>query len=494
MFDIIRLNSKVANRRLWLSFLLSLIVNGGVTGLLLHWHAGVPDHVFHLLAIDDTVLEMEVGSAYSLLPTAPRYASAVVIGEDRYAPAKVHDELNRSRPAEEGAPDTAPATVEPGEHQPVALAPEYEAPERPVDSAPQRRDVLDEPSVRIAPEENLAPLPQPSRGDFLSAMTLTEERYSPSDYLPTLDHARPDVVQPAAPTAVQPEERGHEPVGVDNGDEPALSRELPVRARPAVMESPGVYVPVDMLRAEPVNLAQRRRLVWLVEEKRYEKEPAETAPVPDRQSSPPEELRQSTLPQAVSPMVGEIPRREIPRIGLSRRPPTRLIAEPGTSDPEPRSPPPAILEVPPEPEPEPEPLPDPEPEPEAEPEPEPEEPAEPDSEEPDEPEELTGPLDGYPELAEIWDESWRQPSIAEGFAVMYPERSIRRGESGIVVVEGVIDEDGRVRSPRVFQSSGYPSLDAAAIDAVFRARFRRTAEDEEKEGEMQKFPIVFMLN
>jgi protein TonB len=54
----------------------------------------------------------------------------------------------------------------------------------------------------------------------------------------------------------------------------------------------------------------------------------------------------------------------------------------------------------------------------------------------------------------------------------YPPLSRRMEESGTVVLEFLIDLDGRVAEGRVAQSSGYERLDEAARQALSLCRFR----------------------
>jgi periplasmic protein TonB len=53
----------------------------------------------------------------------------------------------------------------------------------------------------------------------------------------------------------------------------------------------------------------------------------------------------------------------------------------------------------------------------------------------------------------------------------YPLGSQMRGEEGVVVVEAVVDASGRARDVTVSRSSGYPLLDAAAVEAMKNASF-----------------------
>jgi protein TonB len=53
----------------------------------------------------------------------------------------------------------------------------------------------------------------------------------------------------------------------------------------------------------------------------------------------------------------------------------------------------------------------------------------------------------------------------------YPTAERRAGREGVVVITAVIDKDGQVRDPKVIRSVS-PALDAAAVQAVLRFRYR----------------------
>jgi len=60
----------------------------------------------------------------------------------------------------------------------------------------------------------------------------------------------------------------------------------------------------------------------------------------------------------------------------------------------------------------------------------------------------------------------------------YPAASVRFGEEGTVTLELRVARDGRVLDARVLRSSGFPRLDAAAIEEARRAwRLRPATED-----------------
>ena len=54
----------------------------------------------------------------------------------------------------------------------------------------------------------------------------------------------------------------------------------------------------------------------------------------------------------------------------------------------------------------------------------------------------------------------------------YPESSRRRGEEGVVRVELLVDSTGRVAEVRILESSGFSTLDAAAVQTLRAWRFR----------------------
>ncbi len=75
----------------------------------------------------------------------------------------------------------------------------------------------------------------------------------------------------------------------------------------------------------------------------------------------------------------------------------------------------------------------------------------------------------------------------------YPEASRRARETGRVVIHALVDETGAVRDVSVSSSSGFPDLDAAAVDAVRSWRFLpATADGIPVAGELD-LPFDFVL-
>lgn len=73
----------------------------------------------------------------------------------------------------------------------------------------------------------------------------------------------------------------------------------------------------------------------------------------------------------------------------------------------------------------------------------------------------------------------------------YPSQSLRRGESGTVMVRAQIGVDGVPTSVDVANGSGSRYLDRAAVDAVKRWRFRPAMRDGQPEPGTVMVPISF---
>ena len=86
----------------------------------------------------------------------------------------------------------------------------------------------------------------------------------------------------------------------------------------------------------------------------------------------------------------------------------------------------------------------------------------------------------------------RAPVKLRHVAPVYPEIARRSRVEGIVIVEAVIDEGGRVASTRVLRSS--PLLDRAAADAVARWEFSPTLLNGRPVSVVMSVTVVFRLD
>jgi protein TonB len=82
---------------------------------------------------------------------------------------------------------------------------------------------------------------------------------------------------------------------------------------------------------------------------------------------------------------------------------------------------------------------------------------------------------------------------SSGVKPVYPEEALRAGLEGLVVLEGIVDERGRVgHDIKVVRSLGH-GFDEAAVAAVRQWRFRPATRDGKPIKVRRIFPILFRL-
>ncbi len=75
----------------------------------------------------------------------------------------------------------------------------------------------------------------------------------------------------------------------------------------------------------------------------------------------------------------------------------------------------------------------------------------------------------------------------------YPASARRRGYEGTATVEALVDKEGRVQDLRLYQSSGHPVLDQAAMASVREWLFEPATLGKEKVEKWVKVPVRFQL-
>lgn len=75
----------------------------------------------------------------------------------------------------------------------------------------------------------------------------------------------------------------------------------------------------------------------------------------------------------------------------------------------------------------------------------------------------------------------------------YPRMARRRGHEGTVVMEVLVNRDGRVEDLRLYESSGYPMLDRSAMDSVKNWLFYPGKRGDKEVDMWVKVPVRFQL-
>jgi len=75
----------------------------------------------------------------------------------------------------------------------------------------------------------------------------------------------------------------------------------------------------------------------------------------------------------------------------------------------------------------------------------------------------------------------------------YPKESLRAREQGQCKVEVTVAADGSLKDPKILQSSGYPRLEKACLDALAGGRFKPATENGVPIEKTIAFPVVWML-
>lgn len=101
--------------------------------------------------------------------------------------------------------------------------------------------------------------------------------------------------------------------------------------------------------------------------------------------------------------------------------------------------------------------------------------------------------DGEREPAEAAPVFVEQIAYARFDPPPYPALSRRLGEQGLVLLQVLIDEEGRPVRVDVHRSSGYARLDQAALEAVRRARFYPHRQGERPRAAIALVPVRFEL-
>lgn len=87
-----------------------------------------------------------------------------------------------------------------------------------------------------------------------------------------------------------------------------------------------------------------------------------------------------------------------------------------------------------------------------------------------------------------------EPAIRNWVEPRYPRLAQRRNQQGSVMLDVIVDERGNPITVDVLESSGYPVLDKAAIDAVKRWSFEPEQRNQQFVRSRVHIPVVFEIS
>ena len=85
------------------------------------------------------------------------------------------------------------------------------------------------------------------------------------------------------------------------------------------------------------------------------------------------------------------------------------------------------------------------------------------------------------------------PGYLSNPAPLYPPESLRRGEQGTVLLHVHVSADGRALSVEIAKTSGFPRLDASAVEAVRTWKFVPAKRAGEPIESWVDVPVIFAL-
>lgn len=87
-----------------------------------------------------------------------------------------------------------------------------------------------------------------------------------------------------------------------------------------------------------------------------------------------------------------------------------------------------------------------------------------------------------------------EPEIRDWVEPRYPKLAQRRNQQGVVMLDVIVDERGNPLTIDILESSGYPVLDKAAIDAVKRWSFKPEQRNSRFVKSRVHIPVAFEIS
>ena len=102
-----------------------------------------------------------------------------------------------------------------------------------------------------------------------------------------------------------------------------------------------------------------------------------------------------------------------------------------------------------------------------------------------------GPASNQPALPSVLEEA--QPEYSKNPPISYPKRARRKGYEGTVVLEVLVNRNGKVNDLRILASSGYAILDRSAMESVKMWSFKPAKKGNDTVDMWVQVPVRFKL-
>jgi len=103
----------------------------------------------------------------------------------------------------------------------------------------------------------------------------------------------------------------------------------------------------------------------------------------------------------------------------------------------------------------------------------------------------TGPVSNRPALPSVVEAA--QPEYSQNPPISYPRRARRKGYEGTVLLEVLVNRNGKVADLRILASSGYAILDRSAVNSVKSWSFKPAKKGNDTVDMWVQVPVRFKL-
>jgi len=86
------------------------------------------------------------------------------------------------------------------------------------------------------------------------------------------------------------------------------------------------------------------------------------------------------------------------------------------------------------------------------------------------------------------------PEMIKSTPPVYPEKEKKAGTEGDVFIKALIDKEGKVVKAEIAETSGYISLDSAAVEAAFKNEYKPAMQESKPVAVWVTYKVTFSLD